>query len=86
MVDISNVVDSTINRIYKSYEDNENPRFGVRLGASQIGSECSKMLWLSFRWVVPSKFEVPKRSTKKVGQMLKLFERGQDEEERFIRD
>ena len=86
MVDISNVVDSTINRIYKSYEDNENPRFGVRLGASQIGEECSKMLWLSFRWVVPSKFEVPKRSTKQVGQMLKLFERGQDEEERFIRD
>lgn len=86
MVDISNVVDSTINRIYKSYEYNENPRFGVRLGASQIGSECSKMLWLSFRWTVPSKFEMPKRSNKTPGQMLKLFERGQDEEDRFIRD
>lgn len=86
MVDISNVVDSTINRIYKSYEDNEKPRFGVRLGASQIGSECSRMLWLSFRWTVPSKFEMPPNSKKTAGQMLKLFERGQEEEKRFIRD
>lgn len=86
MVDISSVMDSTINRIYKSYEDNEEPRFGVRLGASQIGSECSKMLWLSFRWTVPSKFEMPTNSKKTAGQMLKLFERGQDEEARFIRD
>lgn len=78
MTNIENVIDSTKNRIYKSYEDNENPRYGRRLGASQLGNECDRALWLGFRWA--------DKSGGFSGRMLKLFKRGQDEEERISND
>ena len=54
-----------------SYDDG----FRSHLGASMIGRECSRELWYSFRWVKPSSFN---------GRMLRLFNRGHREEERFI--
>lgn len=47
------------------------------MGCSQIGHSCERYLWLSFRWAVIQKFE---------GRMLRLFRRGQIEEESIIND
>lgn len=45
------------------------------LGGSLIGHECSRYLWYTFRWVKEEVF---------TGRMLRLFQRGHKEEERFI--
>lgn len=47
----------------------------THLGASLIGHECSRYLWYVFRWVKKEKFDA---------RMLRLFNRGHKEEERFI--
>jgi len=44
------------------------------LGASLIGRECERVLWYSFRWATPQAFEA---------RMLRLFARGQREEDVF---
>jgi len=46
------------------------------LGASQIGQGCERALWYSFRWALQPVFS---------GRMLRLFNRGHEEEARFIR-
>lgn len=46
----------------------------LHLGASIIGEECRRFLWLSFRWASKPQFG---------GRMLRLFERG-DREEAWI--
>lgn len=45
------------------------------LGASLIGHSCSRYLWYVFRWVYDHRFD---------GRMLRLFNRGHREEDRFI--
>lgn len=45
------------------------------LGASQIGDPCPRKLWYQFRWVKAENFDA---------RMLRLFNRGHREEERFI--
>jgi len=45
------------------------------LGASQIGHECKRYLFLVFRWAKREKF---------TGRKLRLFDRGHREEDRFI--
>ncbi len=52
----------------------EAPR--PHLGASQIGKSCDRALWYGFRWV----HTVPHS-----GRMLRLFNRGHEEEARFER-
>lgn len=47
------------------------------LGASQIGHECERALWYGFRWA----FTQPRFN----GRLLRLFDRGHEEEYRFIR-
>lgn len=47
------------------------------LGASQIGKTCDRALWYGFRWC--------KTDNSFGGRMLRLFERGQREEERFVK-
>lgn len=46
------------------------------LGASLIGDECWLKLWFSFRWVKLERFS---------GRQLRLFQRGHEEEVRFVR-
>lgn len=46
------------------------------LGASVIGQECHRAIWYGWRWVHFNIFD---------GRMLRLFERGQLEEQRFIK-
>jgi hypothetical protein len=47
------------------------------LGASQIGRSCWRQIWLNFRWTLKPKHP---------GRLLRLFERGSEEEPRFVRD
>lgn len=43
----------------------------TRLGASEIGEECSRKLWYKFRWISAEQFN---------GRMQRLFQRGHREE------
>lgn len=64
----------TVDLIYSTYK-NSPPR--PHLGASQIGSQCERALWYSFHHCKLPAFS---------GRMLRLFETGQREEERIIRN
>lgn len=77
MTDISELTTpETIKAIYADYETKqEKPR--PHLGASQIGHPCERALWYGFHWVTYPKFK---------GRVLRLFERGQNEEAVFIKN
>ena len=60
--------------IFDSYNQDE-PR--AHLGCSLLGHHCDRWLWLSFRWAVIEKFD---------GRMLRLFNRGQREEDVVVSD
>ncbi len=67
---------SIANSIYSALEAKQSrPR--PHLGASLLGHPCDRWLWLSFRWAVVEKFE---------GRVLRLFRRGQLEEEQIVKD
>ena len=53
----------------------EEDAFRSHLGASQIGRECDRQLWLGFRWAKRARFD---------GRILRLFNRGHLEEARFV--
>jgi hypothetical protein len=55
----------------RAYDD--GPR--THLGASLINHECARYLWFTFRWIDHKVHE---------GRMLRLFNRGHREEDRFI--
>lgn len=63
-------------QINQSHQDRqEKPR--PHLGCSMLGHACDRWLWLSFRWSVIEKFD---------GRILRLFRRGQLEEQTVIQD
>jgi len=64
--------DKLLIAIDKSWTRDEDPR--SYLGASSLGGPCSRALWYSFRWADQPEF--PPR-------VLRLFERGNREEEVF---
>jgi CRISPR/Cas system-associated exonuclease Cas4 (RecB family) len=49
--------------------------FRHHMGASVIGDECHRRVWYSFRWVRRHPYS---------GRMLRLFQRGHEEEVRFV--
>lgn len=49
----------------------------AHLGASLIGRPCDRALWYGWRWVRRPAFD---------GRILRLFDRGQREEERFVEE
>lgn len=55
-------------------EFEEDPR--THLGASIIGNDCRAYAWNTFRWLDFEDFS---------GRMLRLFNRGHEEEKRFVR-
>jgi len=66
-----------VDKIYEDYEKlNEEPPRSY-LGASQIGAECDRATWYSFRWFKKILFS---------GRMQRLFDTGKLEEDRFVRD
>lgn len=62
---------SLIDKEYESHKEGPRPH----LGASLLGHECERWLWLSFRWAVIESFP---------GRVLRLFQRGQDEEKKIV--
>ena len=59
------------------HEDHASDRPRPYMGISMIGHRCSRYLWLKFRWAVIEKFP---------GRMLRLFRRGQLEEQQITDD
>jgi len=77
MAQVPEPLHSTVHRIYQAYESDAEDGNRPHLGASLIGHACERYLWLTFRWVDAKKFP---------GRMLRLFETGQLEEARFVRN
>ena len=67
----------TLSAIYDAYEAARGDGFRDHLGASQIGKSCERALWYDFRWVTRSRFP---------GRILRLFETGELEEARLVRN
>ncbi|MDK9720414.1 MAG: PD-(D/E)XK nuclease family protein [Rhodospirillales bacterium] len=67
----------TVDAIYAAYESEVGDGFRNHLGASLIGKECVRELWYDFRWASRSRH---------TGRMLRLFETGQLEEARIVRN
>ncbi|MBL4557300.1 MAG: hypothetical protein JKP98_09850 [Rhodobacteraceae bacterium] len=67
----------TLSAIYASYEARQGDGFRDHLGASLIGKSCARALWYDFRWATPARH---------TGRILRLFETGQLEEARLVRD
>ncbi|GAB5501172.1 MAG: hypothetical protein PsegKO_34830 [Pseudohongiellaceae bacterium] len=63
--------------VFAAYEADRNDEFRDHLGASIIGQECERALWYGFRWA--SKTDFP-------GRVLRLFETGNLEEDRLVRN
>ena len=64
--------------IFRWYEEkNEAESMRPYLGASIIGHNCRRYLWLSFRWALKSKFD---------GRLLRLFSTGHREEGRIVEE
>ena len=63
--------------IYQAYESDADDGHRPHLGASLIGHACERHLWLTFRWA---------RAKKWPGRMLRLFETGQLEEPRLVKN
>lgn len=63
-------------KMFDNYEKNQGPK-RTYLGGSEIGEECERALWYSYRHAVDIK--IP-------GRILKLFETGHLEELRTIKD
>lgn len=66
--------DTTVGRIYAAHEASATRLFSRRMGASKIGHACDRNIWYSFRWAWV---------VKHAGRMLRLFNRGNREEEVF---
>ena len=67
----------TIQAIYRNYEQSRPNGHRKHLGASQIGHSCDRYLWYQFHWCDKEQPE---------GRVLRLFDHGDVEEERLVRD
>jgi len=76
MVALPRTISPTVQAIYAGYEAVPRPP-RPHLGASVIGRPCERQLWYAFRWCVDEQHD---------GRMLRLFERGQREEDVFSRE
>lgn len=65
----------TVDAIFRSYSEGQDPGYRDHLGASLIGNDCRRAIWYSWRWATRANFE---------GRMLRLFQTGHLAEERFI--
>lgn len=63
--------------VYAALERQQDRRHRDHLGCSQLGRPCSRDIWYGWRWA--SEISHP-------GRVLRLFRRGQDEEERVVED
>lgn len=66
----------TLAAIDNHLEESQDSSFRRHLGASISGRPCARELWYTFRWAKKEKHQ---------GRILRLFERGHLEENRFIK-
>ncbi len=64
---------STAAAIFQAYERQAGDGLRAHLGGSEIGGECERAIWYSWRWVERAQFD---------GRILRLFETGKREESR----
>jgi len=67
----------SIQSMIDEYHANQIEPFRPHMGASLLGHECERYLWLSFRWAVKEKVS---------GRVKRIFRRGQNEEAIVISD
>lgn len=67
----------TRDAIFAAYEQQAESGFRAHLGASIIGKNCERALWYDFHWTTKAKHP---------GRVLRLFETGEREEERMVRN
>ena len=77
MVELPDAPTPTLKAIYADYEARQDNGFRDHLGASIIGKSCTRALWYDFRWITPARHS---------GRLLRLFETGQLEEDRLVRN
>lgn len=78
MAEIPNSSHEMIDRIYAAIEKKETNKFRLtRIGASEIGNECLRAIWYSWRGYFNKKFD---------GRMLRLFRTGHLQEDRVVED
>ena len=77
MPTIPSPTQTTRNQIFKMYEDQADRTRRPHLGASVIGHECDRHLWLHFRWAKQEQME---------GRILRLLDTGKRQEQRLIDD
>lgn len=65
----------TRDAIFAHEEANQDRGFRPHLGGSLIGTECERAIWYTFRWAT---------RVRHGGRLLRLFDRGQREEERIM--
>jgi len=63
--------------IYRWREGQADDGLRAHLGGSLIGHPCARYLWLSFRWARKARLD---------GRVLRLFERGQNEEAVIVKE
>lgn len=69
---------STLHQVFAARErEAEADGHRPHLGASIVGRKCDRQLWYTFRWAKRERFP---------GRLLRLFERGQMEEDRWWAD
>lgn len=77
MAKVPEPMHTTSAMIYQAYEADADNGNRPHLGASLIGHECERSLWYTFRWAKAKQWP---------GRMLRLFETGNLEESRIVRN
>ena len=77
MAELPAITSLTREAIFAGYEADASDGFRSHLGASLIGKACERALWYDFRCTTKARFE---------GRVLRLFETGNREEERLVRN
>lgn len=77
MAELPAITSPTREAIFAAYEEDADDGFRPHLGASLIGRECERALWYDFRWTTVARHP---------GRLLRLFETGQLEEARIVRN
>jgi hypothetical protein len=71
--DLSRYIEALVEQDSIDELQESEPRW--HLGASEIGHECSRKIWFSFRWILTIRYS---------GKLNRLFKRGHKEEPNFI--
>lgn len=69
---------STVRAIYKAYEDSNESWDSLGISVGELGTECDRALFYSFRWATPVESHE--------GRVVRIFRRGDIEEDRLVVD